>query len=91
MSITIPVQNTGDVTFTAIEFRVDVSYDPIARDTVDAGTGYVEETFEQFGPGSSVGLEETFDLDDSAVDGTEPDDRYDVELSYRRVEYRATG
>jgi hypothetical protein len=91
ISVSIPVQNTGEVTFTAIEYRVDVLYDQPARDVVNAGVGYVVGEFDGFGPGSSTTLTETFELDDTVVDGTEPDDRYDTELSYRRVEYRATG
>lgn len=86
--VRVRLRNRGDVVFTVVELRVEVRYDPVANDPFLAGVGYLRERFDGFGSGSRQ-LADTFGLTDSRIDGREPDDRFDLTLQYRGVEYRA--
>ena len=86
--VTIDLQNRGDVVFRTVDLRVEVRYDPIGGDQFLAGVGYVRRRFYGFGPGDSERLVETFELTDSRISGRESDDRFELALQYRGVEYR---
>ena len=87
--VVVPLRNRGDVVFTLVELRVELRYDPIARDAFLAGVGYLRERFDGLAPGDRRLLAETFRLTDSRVDGREPEERFELSLQFRSVEYRS--
>lgn len=98
---TVTVENTGELVFDRVEFRVDVSYEPPGDEGAErVASAYVERrTFggdspETLAPEESAGFvvdpdRLRFERDGRANGSTDVDD-FRLDLTFRRVEYRPT-
>jgi hypothetical protein len=98
VDVRLELENTSDVTFTQLEFRVTVSYDPVDGEPREVGSGYVERRWPReernrvdqgFAPGETYEFTEQVRFETDGRAGRSSDDRrFSFDIAYRRVAYR---
>ncbi|SDM74130.1 hypothetical protein SAMN04487949_2458 [Halogranum gelatinilyticum] len=98
VDVRLELENTSDVTFTQLEFRVTVSYDPVDGEPREIGSGYVERRWPReernrvdqgFAPGETYEFTERVRFETDGRAGRSSDDsRFSFDIAYRRVAYR---